>query len=68
METLESRAQARRHRSFVGPLGYVPTPACADYVQLHGGDKANLTKALAPIQKITFLIPHAVEPELAVSS
>ncbi|HWY48934.1 MAG TPA: hypothetical protein VNX70_16210, partial [Bryobacteraceae bacterium] len=43
-------------------IGLDTNTSSADYVQLHGGDKATLAESLARIQQTASVILQAIEP------
>lgn len=50
-------------------IGLDTNTSSADYVQLHGGDKATLTESLAAIQQTASFIIQAIEPaEIAAAN
>jgi antirestriction protein ArdC len=49
-------------------IGLDTNTASADYVQLHGGDKATLAESLAAIQQTASVILQAIEPAQATAA
>jgi Zn-dependent peptidase ImmA (M78 family) len=49
-------------------IGLDTNTSSADYVQLHGGDKATLAESLAAIQQTASVILQAIEPAEATAA